>query len=51
MPLIKPKKYEKQKDFVVRCIGNAKMASEYKDTDQRMAVCFTIWKENFNPKK
>lgn len=51
MPLIKPKKYEKQKDFIVRCIGNGKMASEYKDTDQRMAVCYTIWKENFNPKK
>jgi len=51
MPLIKPKKYEKQKDFVVRCIGNAKMASKYKDTDKRMAVCYTIWKDNFNPKK
>ena len=50
MPLIKPKKYEKQKDFIVRCIANGKMASEYKDTDQRMAVCYTIWKENFNPK-
>ena len=31
MPLIKPKKYENQKDFIVRCIGNGKMASEYKD--------------------
>ena len=51
MPLIKPKKYEKQKDFIVRCVGNGKMASEYKDTDQRMAVCYTIWKESFNPKK
>jgi len=51
MPLIKPKKYEKQKDFIVRCVGNAKMIQEFKDGDQRLGVCYTIWRENFNPKK
>jgi|TARA_S200002703_G_C3649614_1_gene199414 hypothetical protein len=51
MPLVKPKKYEKKKDFMIRCIGNGKMASEYKDTEQRIAVCKTIWNKQFSPKK
>lgn len=51
MPLIRPKKYEKQKDFVIRCVGNAKMIQEFKDGDQRLAVCYKIFKEQFNPKK
>ena len=51
MPLLKPKKYETQKDFNKRCMNNAKMMGEYKDMDQRYAVCRTIWSDNFTPKK
>lgn len=51
MPLLKPKKYENKKDFNKRCMGNAKMISEYKDIDQRYGVCQTIWKKNFDPKQ
>ena len=45
------KKYEKNKDFIQRCMGNAKMGEENPDRDQRYAVCQTIWKDQFNPKK
>ena len=51
MPLLKPKKYETNKDVTRRCMGNAKMGAEYKDRDQRFAVCQTIWKDQFTPKK
>ena len=40
MPLLKPKKYETNK-----------MGQEYTDREQRYAVCQTIWKDQFNPKK
>jgi len=52
MPIkMQPKKYEEKKDFNARCMNNAKMISEFKDRDQRFAVCQGIWKDNFNPKK
>ena len=51
MPLLRPKKYEKNKDFIQRCMGNAKMGEEFPDSDARFAVCQTIWKDQFNPKK
>ena len=52
MPIkMQPKKYEQKKDFNAICMNNAKMISEYKDRDQRFAVCQTIWKDNFNPSK
>ena len=50
MPLLRPKKYEKNKDFIQRCMGNAKMG-EFSDRDQRYSVCQTIFKDQFNPKK
>lgn len=52
MPIkMQPKKYEKKKDFNSRCMNNAKMINEFKDRDQRFAVCQGIWKDNFDPKK
>lgn len=51
MPLLKPKKYETNKKFIQRCMGNAKMGEEYSDRDQRFSVCQTIWKKQFDPKK
>jgi len=52
MPLkMQPKKYEEKKDFNRRCMNNAKMIEEFKDRDQRYAVCQTYWRKNFNPKQ
>jgi hypothetical protein len=52
MPIkLQPKKYEEKKDFNRRCMNNASMMEEYKDRDQRFAVCQTLWTKNFSPKK
>ena len=44
MPLPKPKKYESRKDFMQRCMNNNVMITEYKDANQRVAVCSTQFK-------
>lgn len=44
MPLPKPKKDEKQGDFISRCMGNDAMKSEFDDNKQRLAVCYSIFK-------
>jgi len=41
MPIPKPQKNEKQKDFMMRCMTDPIMRKEYKNTDQRLAVCIT----------
>lgn len=43
MPQPKPKKGEKKKDFLDRCMSNKVMNDEYPDNDQRYAVCNSIW--------
>ena len=45
MPLPKPKKYESRKDFMQRCMNNKVMVDEYKDANQRIAVCSSILKK------
>ena len=45
MPLPKPNKNEKQKDFIQRCMSNETMKKEYPDQKQRSAVCYTQWKD------
>lgn len=42
MPLPSPKKGEKRKDFISRCMSEAK--DEFSDQKQRLAVCFTQWR-------
>jgi len=42
MPIPKPKKGEKQKDFIGRCMGA--IGDEYDSNDQALAVCYTTWK-------
>ena len=44
MPIPKPKSDEKQDDFIERCMSNDTMKEEYPDNDQRLAVCFSQWK-------
>lgn len=39
MPLTKRKPGEKRKDFMMRCMTDPTMRKEFKNTDQRLAVC------------
>jgi hypothetical protein len=44
MPLPKPSKGEKEKDFIGRCMGDAAMVKEYPRKKQRAGVCFSQWR-------
>jgi hypothetical protein len=39
-----PKKGEKQKDFITRCMGDAEANSSFPDNDQRAAFCYSQYK-------
>ena len=39
MPLVTPKKSEKQGEFVSRCMGDETMNKDFPDQKQRAAVC------------
>jgi len=45
MPLPKPKKKEKQGDFISRCAGDTTMNKDFPETKQRVAVCYSQWKD------
>ena len=45
MPIPKPKKNEKQDKFIQRCISDPTMKKEYKNNQQRLAVCFSQWRK------
>lgn len=45
MPLILPKKSEKQSDFISRCAGNETMNKDFPNTKQRVAVCYSQWQK------
>ena len=46
MPIPKPNPNEQKKEFIQRCMENETMVSEYKNTDQRLAVCSKSYEEN-----
>lgn len=46
MPIPKPKDNESRQDFITRCMGDNTMASEYTDSDQRLAVCTNEYDSN-----
>ena len=48
MPLPKPKQNETRKDFMQRCMNNSVMITEYKDANQRIAVCSSIFKKKIS---
>ena len=39
MPLPKPNKTEKRNEFITRCVQSDVMQSEYKNNEQRVAIC------------
>ncbi len=46
MPIPKPNTNESRQDFITRCMGDDTMASEYTDSDQRLAVCTSEYDSN-----
>ena len=44
MPIPKPKQNESRKDFMQRCMNDTVMINEYRDANQRVAVCSTQFK-------
>ena len=46
MPIPKPNTDESRQDFITRCMGDDTMASEYTDSDQRLAVCTSEYDSN-----
>tara|TARA_R100001463_G_scaffold3647_4_gene14603 strand:- start:6306 stop:6761 length:456 start_codon:yes stop_codon:yes gene_type:complete len=47
MPLPKPKAGESRKDFMQRCMSDSKATSEFPNTDQRLAVCSTQYRDKY----
>lgn len=45
MPIPKPRKKETESEFILRCMGDPTMVSEYPDRGQRYAVCINKWEE------
>ena len=45
MPLPKPKAGEKQIEFINRCMTNSSVRSEFPDENQRLAVCYNIYRK------
>ena len=43
MPLVTPKKSEKQGEFVSRCMGEETMNKDFPNQKQRAAVCYSQW--------
>jgi len=46
MPLVTPKKSEKQGEFVSRCMGDETMNKDFPDQKQRAAVCYSQFKKD-----
>jgi len=44
MPLPKPDSKEKEADFISRCMSSDVMKSDYSDTKQRTAICYSQWR-------
>ena len=51
MPIPRVKKYETNKEYIQRCMGNAAMTKDHPNRDERYAICQTNWKKNFDPKQ
>jgi hypothetical protein len=39
-----PTPLESEDEFISRCMGDSKMNSEFPDSDQRTAVCYSYWR-------
>tara|TARA_B100001939_G_C16887149_1_gene593631 strand:- start:17 stop:157 length:141 start_codon:yes stop_codon:yes gene_type:complete len=41
----KPRKQEKQSEYIIRCVADSEMENKYPDRDQRLAVCYSYWRD------
>ena len=46
MPIPIPTQSEPKDEFLVRCMSDEKMVSEYPEANQRYALCIATYKEN-----
>ena len=46
MPIPKPRKDEKESDYIGRCMSDKVMKREYPDQKQRSAVCYQTWRDS-----
>jgi hypothetical protein len=46
MPIPTPTQSEPKDEFLVRCMSDEKMVTEYPEANQRYAVCIATYKEN-----
>jgi len=51
MPLPKPKKGQKESEFISSCMGSEIMKSEYPDQKQRAAVCYSQFRRSKKKKQ
>ena len=49
MPIPKPKKTEDRKTYMQRCMSDAVMVKEYKNTDESLAVCAKVVRDEQRP--
>ncbi len=45
MPIPTPKKNEERNDFIHRCMVDPVMIKEFKNTDQRLAICSKVYRD------
>jgi len=50
MPLPTPNEGEDQDHWISRCMANPTMNEEYEDAEQRLAVCYSQWRNKMNDK-
>jgi len=51
MPLPTPREGQGQDEFIGKCMSNDTMKSEFPDTKQRVAVCYSQWRKKHGGKK
>lgn len=44
MPIPKPRKNEKESEYISRCMSDEVMKKEFPKQDQRSAVCYREWR-------
>lgn len=42
---------ETQNEFISRCAGSKEMNRKHPDDKQRVAICYSLWREAKKPKK
>ena len=45
MPIPTPKKNETRNDFIQRCMIDPVMINEFKNKDQRLAICAKVYRD------